>query len=270
MKKKGLALGGGAVLGAAHVGVLRAIEEYNIKTEYIAGTSIGAFVAAFYAFGKNWMEIKDIASELKWIDITGISLSRFGLLSNEKLGKLIEEHIGDKNIEDSNIPLAIIATDAANGEKVILDKGSVANAVMASTCIPGIFKPVEKDEKMLVDGGIVENVPINTLREMGAEFVIGVDLNAQHTYKKPDNILDVILNSFHFILKQSVKFQTEDADLLIKPDLSTFNRSDMGQVEELMEKGYEDAKKTLEEIDNINEPHWVQHAIHAMRRKLRI
>jgi len=248
MKDIGLALGGGAVLGAAHIGVLRAIDEFDIKIKYISGTSIGAFAAAFFAFGKNWNEIKQIASELKWIDITKISLSRYGLLSNEKLGKLILEHIGDKNIQDSDIPLTMIATDVTSGEKMILDKGPVAEAVMASTCIPGIFKPIEKNGRMLVDGGIVENVPINTVKGMGAEYVIGIDLNAKHKYDKPDNILDVIINSFHHLMKGSVKLQKEDADLLIEPDLAAFNRSGMSQVDKLMEKGYEDSKKALKSI----------------------
>lgn len=245
MKKIGLALGGGAVLGAAHVGTLRAMEEYDIEINYIAGTSIGAFVAAFYAFGKNWKEIKEIASELRWLDITGISLSRFGLLSNDKLGELIVKHIGNKNIEEADIPFAMVATDVTSGEKVILDKGPVAEAVMASTCIPGIFKPVEINGKMLVDGGIVENVPINTTRGLGAKYVIGVDLNSRHKYDKPDNILDVIMNSFHFLIRHADKLQTEDADLLIKPDLGKFNRSDMNQIDELIEKGYKDSKKVL-------------------------
>ena len=248
MKNIGIALGGGAVLGAAHVGALRAIDEFDIEINYITGTSIGAFVAAFFAFGKNWKDIKQIASELKWIDITGISLSRYALLSNEKLGELIIEHIGDKNIQDSDIPLAMVATDITGGDKVTLEKGSVADAVMASTCIPGIFKPVEINEQMLVDGGVVENVPVKTVKEMGAEYVIGVDLNAKHTYEKPDNIVDVIINSFHFLMQQSDKLQTADADLLIKPDLSAFNRSDMNQVDELMKKGYEDSKKALKKI----------------------
>lgn len=248
MKKPGLALGGGAVLGAAHVGVLEAIDDFDIEINYIAGTSIGALVAAFFAFGKDWKEIKEIASELKWIDITEISLSRYGLLSNKKLGELVIEHIGNKNIEDSVIPLAMIATDVTNGEKVVLNKGSVADAVMASTCIPGIFIPVEIDGQMLVDGGIVENVPINTIRKMGAEYVIGVDLNAKHIHKRPDNILDVIINSFHFMMKQSVKLQTEDADLLIKPDLRSFNMSDTDQVDDLIKKGYKDSKKVLKQM----------------------
>ena len=248
MKKTGLALGGGAVLGAAHVGVLKAIKELEIQIDYIAGTSIGAFVAAFYAFGKSWEEIGEIALNLRWIDITEISLSRYGLLSNEKMGQLVVEHIGDKNIEDSGIPLAILATDASNGEKVILDNGSVAEAVMASSCIPGVFRPSDEGKKMLVDGGVVENVPIHTVRNMGAGYVIGVDLNAEQSYEKPENILDVILNSFHFIMKTAASLQTEDADLLIKPDLSAYNWTNMEHVDDLMEKGYQDARKTLEKI----------------------
>ena len=121
---------------------------------------------------------------------------------------------------------------------------------MASTCIPGIFKPVEKGDLMYVDGGIVENVPIKSTIEMGAEFVIGVDLNAKYSYEKPDNIFDVILNSFHFIMKHSTKIQTEDADLLIMPDLSTYRRADINQAEKMITRGYEDAKIALEKLMN--------------------
>lgn len=270
MKNIGLALGGGAVLGAAHVGVLKAIEEKGVEIKFITGTSIGAFVAALFAFGKDWSEISDITSELKWMDITSISLSRFSLLSNEKFGALLVEHIGDKNIEESMIPLAIIATDASSGEKVILQTGSVAQAVMASTCIPGIFKPVEIDDKMLIDGGIVENVPINTLRKLGAEYIIGIDLNANHNYQKPGNILDVLMNSFHFIMQQAAKLQTEDADLLIKPDLSSFDRTDTKQIDELMKKGYEDTIKILEKTDLNKKESWIGEILNTIKHKLGI
>ncbi|MDZ7797262.1 MAG: patatin-like phospholipase family protein [Candidatus Marinimicrobia bacterium] len=122
-KKIGLALGGGAVLGAAHIGVLKAIEELDIPIHCIAGTSIGAFVAAFYANGKGWEEIRDIAMDLKWLDLSGLSLSKLGLLSNEKMGKFVEKHLGRSTIEDANIPLAMIATNIASGEKIVLQKG---------------------------------------------------------------------------------------------------------------------------------------------------
>jgi NTE family protein len=248
MKKIGLALGGGAVLGAAHVGVIKALEEKDIKISHVAGTSIGAFVAAFYAFNKKSVDISEIASKLKWIDVSDISLSRYGLLSNEKLGELIKEYVGGKKIEDAEIPLAMIATDIASGKKVVMKKGQLATAVMASTCIPGIFNPVEFEKKLLVDGGIVENIPINTVKEMGADYVIGVDLNAKNKYEKPGNILDVIMNSFHFALMAAAKHQTDSADLLITPDLSSFSMTDPDQVEDLIEQGYKDAKKALEQF----------------------
>jgi NTE family protein len=247
-KKIGLALGGGAVFGAAHIGVLKALEEFEISVSYIAGTSIGAFVSAFYAFNKNWEEIEKIAEDLKWLDISGISLSKFGLLNNERLGKLIREHIGNKKLEQSEIPVAMVSTDISTGEKIVLREGNVAEAVMASTCIPGIFVPVEINDNLLVDGGIVENVPITPLKEMGANFIIGVDLMAEYKHKRPENIIEILLNAFDFTIISTTKSQTEEADLLIKPDLTAFNMVDTTQVADLIEEGYLGAKKVLKKL----------------------
>ena len=249
MRKIGLALGGGAVLGAAHIGVIRALEEMDIKISYVSGTSIGAFVGALYAFGNNSKDIEEIALELSWMDISGIALFESGLLSNAKLGELLGESLGEKKIEDADIPLAVLATDIVNGDKVVLDKGPVAKAIMASTCIPGVFGPVKFDDKLLVDGGIVENIPIDSVKNMGADYVIGVDLNAMKTYHKPDSIIDVIINSFHFTLKAAAKFQTENADILITPDLSKFNMVSTDQIKDLIEQGYKDAKEHLKKAD---------------------
>jgi len=143
MKKIALALGGGAVLGAAHVGVLRALTELDITVSMISGTSIGAFIASLYAFGKSWQEIRDIVYDLDWLDMTSLALSQYGLLSNRKIAGIVVALLGDKNIEEAPIPLSIVATDIGTGKKVILAKGDVALAVMASSCIPGLFKPVE-------------------------------------------------------------------------------------------------------------------------------
>lgn len=247
-KKIGLALGGGAVLGAAHVGVLRVLEEFNISVSYLAGTSIGAFVSALYAFNRNWKEIEKIALHLNWLDVSRLSLSQYGLLSNKKLGKLVTEIIGDVDFDQANIPVAMIATDISNGNKIVLKEGNVATAVMASTCIPGVFVPVEIKNKLLVDGAIVENVPITPLREMGANFIIGVDLIANHSHKKPKNIVEVLINSFDFIIMTSTKLQSEEADILIKPDLSSFNIVETDQTADLIEKGYLEAKSILGKI----------------------
>ena len=247
-KNVGLALGGGVILGASHIGTLRALEENGIEISYVAGTSIGAFVGALFAFGKNWKEIKAITSEIKWLDITEIQLSKFALLSNRKLGQLITDHIGDQKIEDASIPLAIVTTNIASGEKVVLKKGSVAQAVMASTCLRGIFDPVEIDSKLLVDGGIVENIPVKTLKEMGADFLIGADLTARKKLEQPGSILDVIINALHFLIKQSGQIQIEDPHILIQPELSSFSLIDMSQIDDIMEQGYQDSMKALSEI----------------------
>lgn len=246
-QKIGLALGGGAVLGSAHVGVLKAIEEHKISLHCIAGTSIGAVVAALYAFGKTAREIEEIAIDLEWMDISSISLSQFAVLSNAKLGDMLDDILGRADFSSATMPLAVVAADICTGEKVILHEGDVSTAVMASTCIPGVFIPVEIGQKLLVDGGIVENVPLSALSRMGAECLIGVDLNAKHAYKQPENIVDVLLNTFDIVLSNATRLQTEKADILIAPDLSAFNLVDTNQVEALIEQGYQEADAVLRE-----------------------
>lgn len=246
----GLALGGGAVLGAAHIGVLRALDEMHIDVSYVAGTSIGAVIAALFAFGKSWQEIQEIARDVRWLEISGMQLSRYGLLSNEKIGSLIEKHIGDVNFVDSRIPLAIVATDIGRGCKVVLRSGSVARAVRASACIPGVYVPIEHDGSLLVDGGICENVPVASLRDMGADYTIGVDLNASHSFKKPDNLLELLVNTVSLSMITADKMQSAGADLLIAPDLSRFNIYDTAQIDELIAQGYDDAMRYLRQAGN--------------------
>lgn len=241
----GLALGGGAVLGAAHVGVLKAIEELGLDIKWISGTSIGAMVAALYAFDNNCEKVKDIALEISWKDITSLSISKYGLMSNTKIAQFMRQNIGDVNIENARIPLAIMATNIATGEKVVLKQGSVATAVMASSCIPGIFKPIVIDNIMLVDGAISENVPVSPLQDMNAETIVAVDLNAKHMYGKPENMIEVLQNSFHFTLEAAARVQTQEADILITPDLSSFDRYHTSQTQSLIAKGYTETLRYL-------------------------
>jgi len=241
----GLALGGGAVLGGAHIGVLRAMKEYDIPISCIAGTSIGALVASLFAFGMEWEEIRKIALNLRWLDISRISLSKYGLLSNKKLAEVIHDILGQVTFENARVPLAIIATDISTGEMVILKEGDVAASVMASTCIPGLFVPVEIEGRMLVDGGITEIVPVSPLREMGADIVLAVNLIAKHRHRRPENIIDVLMNSFSFTLMNSMRLQLVEADMVIAPDLSAYNLIDTDQTPDLIEAGYAEAKAAL-------------------------
>lgn len=248
MKQIGLALGGGAILGAAHIGVLRALDERKIQIGSITGTSIGAFIAALYAFGISPREIEEKVTGLNWLDAARFSFSKYGLLSNKKLGDTLKKTLGDVDFEDAEIPLAVIATDIGACRKVILKEGSVAKSVMASSCIPGIFIPVELGGKMLVDGGLVENVPISPLKKMGADMIIGVDLNANRKYKKPEDLIDVLANALDLAIDNATRIQAEEADILIAPEIGAYNRTDVEKVHNLIKEGYDSAKTILNEI----------------------
>lgn len=246
----GLALGSGAALGAAHIGVLRALEEYDIKPAYIAGTSIGALVACLYAFGMPVDDIEEIALSLDWLDVSEIALSKMGLLSNEELGRLVDESLGEVRFEQADIPVAVVATDISNGEKVIIKKGKVADAVKASTCIPVIFEPVEINGRMLVDGGLLESIPLSALKELGAEYSIAVDLKANRKYKRPEDLIDVLNNSLEIALIHLARVQINQVDLLIQPQLGEYSRTDTDHSSEMIDLGYEAAVQALKEFND--------------------
>ena len=245
-EKLGIALGGGAALGAAHVGVLKALFEEEVKPEFISGTSIGAFVAAHVAFGTSFDDLEKIATDLDWLDITGLKLSKLGILSNERLGQSVLDQFGKVNIEDAEIPLSMIATDISTGEKVVLNEGPLYKAVMASTCLPGVFTPVEWEDMLLVDGVLCENVPVSPLRQMGAKDIIAVDLTTNREYKRPEDVVDVLVNTFDIGLNNMIKQQISDDNIfMIQPKLSAYNKADTSQTSKLIEEGYEAAKQAL-------------------------
>ena len=245
-EKLGLALGGGAALGAAHVGVLKALKEKELKPSYLSGTSIGAFVAAHLAFGTAIERLEEIALELDWFDISAFKLSKMGMLSNKKLGEMILDELGSQNIEDAEIPLCVIATDISSGNKVEIKEGPLHKAVMASSCLPGVFAPVEWDDLLLVDGFLCENVPVSPLKDMGAKKIIGVDLTTNRDYKRPEDIIDVLSNTFDIGLNNMIKTQIEDKKIhWIQPKLSAYDKADTKQTQQLIDEGYTAAMEAL-------------------------
>jgi NTE family protein len=234
----GLALGGGAVLGFAHVGVLMALEEAGLRPAAIAGTSAGAIVAALHAFEVPAETIRARLADLSWRRITGITRPRRGLLSNEELGRRLVELIGDVRLEDAPIPLAVVATDIGSGEKIVFREGSVADAVMASACIPGVFVPVQLGGRLLVDGALVEDVPVSPLRDLDVTPIVGVSLCAQPRFRPPRRLVEVLTNAVDIAMAANSAHGLASADVAIRPDLTGFNRFDVRQCPALYDVGY--------------------------------
>ncbi len=249
-QKLGLALSGGATRGLAHIGVLQAFEETKIRPDYLSGTSIGAFAAALYAFGVSLPQMRAVGKGMTPLRITKLKLSRYGLFSNEELGNLIRSQIGNACIEDSPLPLAILATDISTGEQVVLREGEVAAAVMASSAVAGIYQPVRIGNRMLMDGGIMEDVPVSPLRPMGATTVVAVNLSAERKYRLPEDIIDILFNAFDIAIDENTKVQVKDADILIEPCLFNFRRLDVSQIDEMIAEGH---RAALESIPKIRE-----------------
>ena len=244
--KVGLALGGGGAKGVAHIGVLQALEEARVKPDYIAGTSVGAMVAAMYAFNVNINTIANIARDLTLAQITTFKLNKTGFFTADPLKEILIEYLGEVNIEDATIPLSIVATDLTSGEEVIFTEGPLADAVCASASIPGVYIPMRLNGRILVDGGIVQNVPIRPLKAMGAGVIIASQLGGVRAYEEPKNVLDVMRNAFDIALGQRTKQEVKQADLLIAMDLRDFSIADNTQrYDELFAIGYDTAAKEL-------------------------
>lgn len=247
-KKLGLALGGGGPRGVAHIGLLKALEEGGIKPDLVSGTSVGALVGALYSFGVALDEIKEYALNMSWSDITKVKLSSYALMSNENIRQIITRFIGEKNIEDAAIPLSIVTCDITSGDKVTLNQGSLAQAIMASSAIPGIFMPVNIGGRLLVDGGVVENVPISALEENGADIILACDLATKGIKNQPENIVDVINNAFRIMISHSRQFHTAQPDFVLKPQLTAIIKADKKTLNMYFDEGYETTKKNLDKI----------------------
>jgi NTE family protein len=141
-----------------------------------------------------------------------------------------------------------MATDICTGEPVVIKEGGLAEALMVTSCVPGIFSPCKRGERLLVDGGVVENVPVSPLKEMGAEVVLGVDLNGARTYDLPGNIIDVLLNAFDIAIDTTTRIQLEKADIVIELDLARYSRTDPRNIHELYAEGYRSGVIALKQI----------------------
>ena len=220
--KIGLALGSGGAKGLAHIGVLKALEENNIPIDFIAGSSIGSMVGGFYAAGLSIKEIEEITLSTNWRTVFSTLFEpsfKKGLIGGEKAKSFIEGYINGKDFESCKVPFAAVATDLKTGEVIILDNGKMAPAIRASISIPLVFKPVEINGRVLADGGLSAPVPVEIVRNMGADIVIAVNLN-RHYYdeKWSPGWYDIANDSLNILRHHLALHDTKSADISIEID----------------------------------------------------
>ena len=232
----GVALGGGFARGIAHLGVLRLLEQEHIPIDYLAGTSAGALLAISYASGHPLREIEAQARATRFTDFGNWKLSWMGLASNQKLEHYPRQYLGVSTFEELRIPLAIAATDLGTGEPVYFTRGRLGPALRASCAYPGMFVPVELEGRMLVDGFLAAPVPVDAVRNMGADVIIAVFLEAASD-RKPSSLVDVIGLSFAILQRHADLEWRRVADIIIEPNVKDFLWDDFDKTPELMAAG---------------------------------
>lgn len=228
--KIGLALGGGAARGFAHIGVIKALEAQGIVPDIVVGTSAGSLVGALYAAGNNGFALHQLALEMDEAAISDWSVPMFakatGVLKGEALQNYVNKAVHNLPLEKLKVSFGAVATDLKNGEPILFRRGNTGAAVRASSAVPGVFQPVRIGERSYVDGGLVSPVPVRFAREMGADFVIAVNISSQPDAQPSTSTLDVLLQTFA-IMGQSINaYELKDADVVIQPRLGTMKGND--------------------------------------------
>lgn len=248
----GLALSGGAARGMAHIGVLRALARHEIPVDIIAGTSAGALVGGTFAAGVPIDKLDEVARSLRWRDVGKMTLSRRGLQTNAALEDFLRARMPVKRFENLPLPFAAVATDIITGQAVVLTGvGDIPFAIRASCAIPGWYVPVIDDQQRhLVDGGLVANIPTRAARALGADLLIAVDVNHEGAkfLGPPGSILGILMQSMLVVQRTVSAHQLQEADVVIQPEVGHIRWDEMRRAGELIRAGEE---ATLGKIDEI-------------------
>ena len=237
--KLGLALGGGAARGFAHIGVIQVLEENGIKPDMVVGTSAGSVVAAFYASGKTGAQLQWLADSMDESQLTDWSvpfLSR-GMLRGDALGRYVNTQLNGLRIEDVKMPLGIVATDLQTGDGILFQRGDISLAVRASSAVPSVFEPVRIGNKDYVDGGLVSPVPVRYARQMGADIVIAVDISSRPEDAKTNDILKVLLQTFSIMGKSISQLEMTQADVVVRPVMPDVGSTEFAARKKSIEAG---------------------------------
>ena len=249
----GLALGSGAARGFAHVGVIQVLEEAGIQPELVVGTSAGSLVAALYASGKNAGQLQRVAETMEEAEITDwmMPILNRGALRGEALARYVNTQVGGRLIEQMKIPLGIVATDLNSGEPVLFRRGNTGSAVRASSSVPAVFQPVRIGTREYVDGGLVAPVPVRQAREMGANFVIAVDISSDPQSNPASVTFDILMQTFTIMGKSLNNLLLKDADLVVRPSLSGVKSADFAARRKSIEAGREAMLKQLPRLKEL-------------------
>lgn len=224
----GLALGGGAARGFAHVGVIQVLEEAGLRPSHVAGTSAGSLVAALYASGMSPPELVRVAQTMQEAEITDwmLPILNRGALRGEALARYVNTQVGGKTLEQMPIVLGIVATDLGSGQAITFRRGNTGSAVRASSAVPGVFQPVRLGEREYVDGGLVSPVPVQQTRAMGANFVIAVDISSDPEGNPHQDSFQILMQTFAIMAQSINSHVLKDADWVVRPALSGFKSAD--------------------------------------------
>ncbi|MEZ4515911.1 MAG: patatin-like phospholipase family protein [Chloroflexota bacterium] len=242
----GVALGGGVARGLAHIGVLSVLEEAGVPIDFIAGTSMGAIIGSAYAAGLTIADLRDLASRTGWGNVTKLRVTRDGLICFMKMENWVEEVVGQFDIQDLAIPFAAVASDLVSGERVVLWRGDLGRALRASSSVPGFAPPVEWDGRMLVDGGVTDNVPSDVARMLGADYVIGVDVFVP-ALRPQLGPLSRGLASIETLIRHAGQ-GPDESDRLIVPHLEGMSYFKFSQYRDLIALGEDAAREQLPTI----------------------
>lgn len=246
----GLALGGGAARGFAHVGVIQVLEEAGIRPSLVTGTSAGSLVAAIYASGKTGAQLQRVAETMEEATIADWTLPIFGrgMLRGDALARYVNGQVKSRLIEDMSLPLGIVATDLGSGQSVVFQRGDTGTAVRASSAVPAVFQPVKISGRDYVDGGLVSPVPVRAARGMGAELVIAVDISSPPENNLAGGSLEILMQTFSIMGKSINSLELKDADVVVRPALSGISSSDFGARKRSIEAGRQAMLQALPQL----------------------
>lgn len=249
----GLALSSGGARGFAHLGVLKVLKEEGIPIDAVAGSSMGALVAVLLASGRDLDWCRELAIHLPrktWLDF---AVPRRGFITGDRVRELVRLLTHGKRLEEMELPVAVVATDLVRGERVVFTEGPAADAVRASISIPGVFEPVMAGDRVLVDGGVIDRVPVEAVRALGADLVVAVDVIPRKEKVKIDTVFDVIFQSLAVIENEISRHRMPSMDFLFHPDVADISPTAFTRVEECIRRGEEEARAQVGRLKKLME-----------------